>query len=720
MKDLIFGKNPLENIVSIEIENSKATIFTEKSGVVSSKELPHKFWLLCNEQLDPTWVRMLGNQHYKWGKQFDSYWKLRQEKERYEGKDFYSINNAVEAMMVKDGFCYYKGMNVQDVSILSFDIESNGLVHNNDSRVFLISNTIRINGETSRKLFSYEDYNNDGEMIQDWCNWVREMNPSIMCGHNIYGFDFPYLTHVAKLFNQTLILGRNDSPIKYNPYESKFRVDGSRDLHYFKAHIYGREIVDTMFLAYKYDIGRKYQSYGLKSIIAAEGLEKKDRTFYEAGSIKDHYKDPVEWAKIKQYAEEDGDDALTLFDLMVPPFFYMTQMIPKPFQLMTESASGSQLNSLMVRGYLQNRHSIPKADESIPFEGAISFGEPGIYANAVSLDIASLYPSIMLQYDVHSSSKDPDRNMLKLLNYLRDERLVNKKLAKETGLEKYKHLDGSLKILINSLYGFMGAPGLNYNYPAGAALTTEKGREILIKSMDWAKEKGFTVPKGDTDSITIYNSGNSFTKDEISNLITEVNNTLPEYINFELDAVYDVIVVFKAKNYAYREGDKISTKGSALKASTKCPALKEYIKRSIDDLLYLKPHEEMQKTYMQYVGEILDIKDIKRWSARKTLSSTMQESERTNETKVMDAIKGANYTEGDRMYVFYLPDDSLCLAENYKGEYNRVRLFKNLYDSINILNTVLPVKDLFTNYSLKKNLKQLNCIEDIELLNNYK
>lgn len=710
-KSLIYGKNPLENVVSIEVENDKAIIFTEKAGVVSSKEVPHKFWLLSNECLDDSWVRMLGNQHYKWGKQFDSYWKMRSERERHEGKDFYSIGNSIEAMMCKDGYSYFKGMTVQDVSILSFDIETNGLTHNGDSRIFLISNTLRINGKTTRVLFSYEDYENDGQMLEAWCEWVRDSNPSIMAGHNIYGFDLPYMAHVAKMHNVKLSLGRNDSPIKFQRNESKFRVDGSRELHYFKSQIYGREIIDTMFLAYKYDaVERKYQSYGLKAIIKQEGLEKEGRTFYEAGTIKDHYKDPVEWAKIKRYAEEDGDDALTLFDLMIPPFFYLTQMIPKPFQLINESATGSQLNSLMVRSYLQNRHSIPKADAAVDFEGAISFGNPGVYANAVSLDIASLYPSIMLQYNIHSEVKDPENNMLKLLTYLRDERLVNKKLARETGLDKYKHLDGSLKIMINSLYGFLGASGLNYNYPVGASLVTEKGRDILMQSIHWAEEKGFDVPKGDTDSITIYNCGEKFEKPIINDLITEINRILPEVINFELDAIYDVIVVFKAKNYAYREGDKISTKGSALKASTKSPALKEYIKTSINDLLYLQSHEKMQKTYTEYVDEIMNVKDIKRFAARKTLSSTMLESERTNETKVMDALKGSNYTEGDRFHVLYRQDDTICLVENFNGDYNKVRLLKNLYDTATILDGVIPVKDLFLNYSLKRNQKILGLI----------
>lgn len=704
---LIYGKNNTENIVSLEVDGSDLVIFTEKDGVVSSQTVPHKYWLLCNKRLDLTWVQMGGEQHYKWGKQFDNFWKLRAEKEKYEGEDFYAVGNPVEGVMLKDGFSYYKGMTPLNVSILAFDIETNGFAKDENSRVLLISNTLRINGELSRRLFSYDDYKNDGEMIEDWCNWVREMDPSILAGHNIYSFDLPFLIHTASLYKKTLKLGRNGSNIKVQRNESKYRIDGTRDLHYFKSQVYGRELCDTMFLAYKYDIGRKYESYGLKYIINYEGLEKEGRTFYDAQKIRDNFLIPEEFEKIKTYANEDGDDALALFDKMVPPFFYMTQMIPKPFQLILESASGSQLNGLMVRSYLQNRQSIPKASEAVDFEGAISFGEPGSYPNSVSLDVASLYPSVMLQYEIHDPVKDPDNNMLKLLKYLRDERLVNKKLAKETGLDKYKHLDGSLKILINSLYGFMGASGLNYNFPLGAAEVTRKGREILLKSIDWAKEKGFTVPKGDTDSITMYKGGEVFQKEEISSLIKEINELLPEHINFELDGIYDVLVVFKAKNYAYREGDKVTTKGSAIKASGKSPAMKEYIYSVLKDLLYLKPHEEMQQTYLGYAKEILNVTDIKRFSARKTLSSTMKESTRTNETKVIDALKGSNYVEGDRFFTFYLENDSLCLVENFTGEYNKVRLFKNLWDTVSIFETVLPIKDLFINYSLKRNQKLL-------------
>lgn len=707
---LIYGKSELKHIVGLEVEGEYAVAFCEKDGEVTRHELPHKYWLLSSEKLGLDWFKLDGDQHYKYGKQYTQHWKMRLDKQNYteKGKDIFQVANPSESLMIKDGMTYFKGLRHDEVSILCFDLETTGVTHDDNSKVVLIANTLRVNGEITRRLFCYDDYETDAEMIAEWCKWVQEVNPAILCGHNIYTFDFPYLRYVAERAGNDLNLGRDGSKAKFSQYEAKFRVDGSRDLHYNKVNIYGREICDTMFLAYKYDIGRKYQSYGLKPIIEAEGLEKEGRVFYDASKIRENYMIPEEWEKIKAYAEFDADDALSLYDLMVAPFFYMTQMFPRPFQLLIESASGSQLNGLMMRSYLQNKHSIPKASEAVEYEGAISFGEPGIYPNSVSLDIASLYPSIMLQYEVHSKEKDPEKNMLKLLDYLRTERLRNKKLAKETGEDFYKHLDTSQKLVINSIYGFMGATGLNYNYPEGAALTTEKGRETLIKSMEWAKEKGFSVPKGDTDSITIYKENKAFDKEEINSLINEINSILPEYINFELDAVYDVLVVFKAKNYAYREGEKITVKGSALKASQKSAALKEYLKKSINGLLYLKTNEDLVEIYKDYIREArnLDSVDkIKLWASRKTLSSTMMQSTRANETKVLDAIKGAGYVEGDRFYTFFKSDDSLCLAENFDGDYNKTHVYKNIFDTAKVFEGILPFKELFLNYALKKNLK---------------
>lgn len=487
MNNLIFGKNQQENIVNIEINDNIAELYLQDDTV---KFVPNTYFILTNKKYQNS-VQLAGNLHYSYLHEFHSNKEFYDTLNKHRNNDVFAIRNAQEAFMCREGYTYYKGLSLADLSVLSFDLETTTLKHGVESQILLISNTYRFKDKIEKKLFAYDEYESQGEMLLAWCAWVKDKNPSILLGHNIQGFDLPYLNFIANRENIQLCLGRNDFPLRIGRYESKYRVDGSRDLHYHKSKVYGREIIDTLFLSYKYDIGKKYESYGLKQIIKQEGLEKAGRQFYDASQIRFNYQKPDEWIKIKNYCIDDSDDSLALFDLMAPPFFYMVQSVPKTFQALIESASGSQLNSVMIRSYLQEGWSLPKASELIAFEGAISDSWPGIYKNCIKLDIRSMYPSIMIQYEVYDKQKDPKANLLKILKYYTTERLKNKKLAKETSDPKYTHLDQSGKIFINSLYGFMGTPGLLFNSPLNAAQVTKYGREIISYTIKWASGKDY-------------------------------------------------------------------------------------------------------------------------------------------------------------------------------------------------------------------------------------
>lgn len=495
---LLYGKNETTRIVAIEIHDDVAEIFRQlEDGVIETSFVPNKYWMLSDRPHGKGWVKLQGNQHYGYGKQYNTKEEQQKAYSYLKNHDIFLVWNPVEALQIKDGYTFLKGMEIKDVSILSFDIETTGLKATKDS-LLLISNTFRFKDKIVRKLFSFDEYESRGKMIEAWSEWVREMNPSIITGHNLCSFDLPHLYTVSSLNHTSVAIGRDDSDLKLSKKESKFRVDGSRDLHYNKPIIYGRQVIDTMFLAYRYDIAtKKYESYGLKQIIKQEGLEKEDRVFYDASQIRYNYMKLEELVKIKQYCITDSDDALALFDLMIPPFFYMTQMIPKPFQMIIESAAGSQINAMMCRAYLQEKSGLPKATEVVPFEGAISFGIPGVYKNVYKIDIVGMYPSIQLQYNIYDKHKDPKCYSLQILKLLREERMKNKKLFKETGSKMYDHLQTTGKQIVNSYYGFMSAPGLNFNYPEGAAMVTAHGRDIINKTLLWAtgKDKDYWMKK---------------------------------------------------------------------------------------------------------------------------------------------------------------------------------------------------------------------------------
>jgi hypothetical protein len=67
---LLFGKNNLENIVSLEVKDDKAIIFIEKNGEVFTQEVDNKYWILSHKPHGSGWHQLKGNLHYQYGKQF--------------------------------------------------------------------------------------------------------------------------------------------------------------------------------------------------------------------------------------------------------------------------------------------------------------------------------------------------------------------------------------------------------------------------------------------------------------------------------------------------------------------------------------------------------------------------------------------------------------------------------------------------------------------------
>ena len=494
-KDLIFGKDSTLNIVSVEPDGlGTCEVFKElPDGSVVSDLVEHKNFILFSAPLSPSFKKLSGDQHYKYIKEYstrDKYYDVLTNCGR-KGIDIYTVRDQKESFMVRSGYTYFKGMQPEDVSVLSMDIEDTYGIKdepNENGRLLLIANTFRKKGKIVRKQFAYDEFNSEWEMLEAWAKWVREMNPSLIIGHNLYGHDLKVINYSAKRYNVKLKLGRNGSEMYVSKRDSKFRKDGSQSYSYRNIVIYGREIVDTWFLAIKYDQAsrREYENYKLKYVVAAEGLEKVDRVHYDAANIERDYKDPVKWKIIKQYNNDDSDDPLAYFDKVIPVFFQYTKSIPRSFQNIVNSATGSQVNSLMVRSYLQMNHSIAKHSDQVEYPGAISFCMPGIHKNVFKIDVQSLYPSIILSYKLSDKRKDPKQHMLKILNYFTQERIKNKTRHKKTGDNKYKILSDSQKIVCNTAYGFYGAPKLNYNCPKLAAKVTEIGRDILLTSLEWS------------------------------------------------------------------------------------------------------------------------------------------------------------------------------------------------------------------------------------------
>lgn len=496
---LIFGKDQTTRIVSVEVEGENLHIFRElEDGSIDEQILPATYWFLTNRSISPTKeYKLEGNQYFRYYHEFSDPELMKQVSNKLYQKriDKYHIYDNKEANLVINGITYFKGLKPKEVSVLSFDIESSGIKQLKDSEIYLITNTFRNIHGTINKTFSLENYNNCGEMIDDWCTWVREINPSLLIGHNILMYDLPFLNHVAKLNGTTLKLGRDLSDIHFNERTSKFRKDGSQDYEFHNAHVYGREIIDTLFTAIKFDIQREFESYGLKPIIKHLGLEKEGRTFVDASKMRkffnERHTNPENWELAKKYAEEDSDDALKVLDKMFPATFYFTQSIPKSVQQINNSATGAQINSFLVRAYIQDGHSIPQATELTErVEGGISFAIPGIYRNLIKIDLKSCYPSQILRFKLYDEKKDPKGYFYEMVRHFTYERFDLKDKYKETKDIYYYEREQTSKIFINSAYGVTNTAGLNFNCPHIAAKITFESRNVIDMALRWASGEG--------------------------------------------------------------------------------------------------------------------------------------------------------------------------------------------------------------------------------------
>lgn len=498
MENLIFGKDKTQRIVGCEPGNydSCELFIQDENNEVVSKKVPMTHWILFSENHSPKMKALEGNQHYKYLIEYDNYNKYEEilKTSRLKKYDTYTARDKKEAFMMKNGVTYYKGLKVKDVSVLSFDLEHTygiGDKLNKDGKLLLISNTFRDSkGNIKKQLFAYDEYANEAQMLLAWVDFVSQCDPSIVIGHNIFGHDFKILRHSARKHGIVLRLGRDNSELNFDYRKSLFRKDGSQSYEYLNAKAYGREIVDTFFLAIKYDVARNYPNYKLKDIIKHEELEKKDRTHYDAANIAEDYLDPVKWLQIKEYAKDDADDSLSLFDLMIPSYFYLCQSIPRSLQHVINSATGGWINSFLVRSYMQEGHSIAKATE-LPehTEGGISFAVPGVYKNMYKVDLKSAYPSQVLRFKLYDREKDPKANFLKMVEYFYNERFELKKLFKETKDKYYDNRDSSAKVFLNSAYGVTITNKLNYNGPAIGAKITEETRAMIDMALLWASGK---------------------------------------------------------------------------------------------------------------------------------------------------------------------------------------------------------------------------------------
>jgi DNA polymerase elongation subunit (family B) len=283
-----------------------------------------------------------------------------------------------------------------------------------------------------------------------------------------------------------------------------------------------------------------------------------------------------------------------LSELLGASYFIQAQIFPYNYQDVIVRGNATRINALFLREYFRQRHSIPELPMVRAFEGGYTdIFFTGVAHNVWHCDVASLYPSIMLKFDCFPVS-DQLQIFRHLLTDLRTFRLEAKsEMRAEKDPARQHHLQAlhnTLKILLNSFYGYLGfAQGHFADFDA-AARVTQIGRDLLKKMIDWLGAHGAKVIEVDTDGIYFVppfsveaNAGPArtvspakggkaagtvaATETEINKLHEGLAKELPAGIEIEFDEQFDAMFSYKAKNYALLTKDgEVVIKGGALKS----------------------------------------------------------------------------------------------------------------------------------------------------------
>jgi DNA polymerase elongation subunit (family B) len=235
---------------------------------------------------------------------------------------------------------------------------------------------------------------------------------------------------------------------------------------------------------------------------------------------------------------------------------------------------------ILENAYTDEEKKELEEDKKMSYDGGLVINHKGLYKNVYKIDVASLYPNIMLNYQIYSR-KDTKKIGLMMLKAYTKLRLELKAKAK-AGDKEADLIQNSLKILINSLYGFYGTGGYLFNDMTASALVTAYGRKILKYMIDYVEANGGTIIECDTDGI-FFSAKNG---EEIYNGLRQELNK----INFDIELEYKDCVMFASdkKNYIIiTKDDKVIKKGSKYagrdKNKLQTEFVVEYIKRYIDE-----------------------------------------------------------------------------------------------------------------------------------------
>ena len=642
---LLFGHDQRTGIVAVEPAGRFMRLFFRTASGVQFHDEPFRPFILVSDPAlvtgcrAPCSVRRLeGDETFRFQLLFDSWGDCLTARDHLASRTgksqtavdapYLFISDLSHQYLLSTGTTLFKGIEFCDLHCLTLDIETfcaEGYTFSNpdrpDDRIISIACKDSHGGETVLR----GDRLTEREQLLALNDLIHTCDPDVIIGHNIFRFDLDYLGKRARHLGLQLTWGRNGSVPHITP-GSRWNL-AERSIDYPRWDIHGRHIIDTYFLVQHYDLAqRSLESHGLKQVARHFGVAEEGRVYLDGNDISGQFRRDPEL--LYRYNLDDVAETAAIFNILGYPWFLQTRIFPYSFQNCPLRGNATRINALFLREYLHHGHAIPaRTAEATPFEGGYTeLVQDGVCGPIVHCDVASLYPSLMLTYRIKPSG-DSLELFLPMLAGLRRFRLETKLAARMSSNQEerryFESLQQIFKILINSFFGYLGAPLHNFSDPTAAAEVTRLGRVTIKSMMELLRNEGARPVEVDTDGIYFRPPQNCEGEEQQRALVERISAGLPEGIEVEMDGRYRSMFAYKTKNYALLGYDgSIIIRGSSLRSRGTERYLREFMREAVE-LLLTSDGSGIERLYQHYVSRLVARDFAITWVAR---TETLNES----------------------------------------------------------------------------------------------
>lgn len=340
---------------------------------------------------------------------------------------------------------------------------------------------------------------------------VSELDPDVILSFGGNRYFYPYMVERAGNLGLSLRLGRYPGEI-YQSVLGHFSIGGRINIDLY-------EYVDDSPI---------FQMKTLEELTAYLGLSqppvKLDPNLYarywesDRGSLERY----VEWRVASIYNS---------FEIIRDEVVSLSAITGIPMDYVLTSSSGRRIEFYVMGEAVRRGELIPPQTERRvrSYQGGLVIQpRPGLHRDIAVIDFKSMYPSIMIRFNISPETVVEGRvengeyyeelglsvrrdveglfpSVLGLLLRMRDE--TRRSMEGLTPSDPmYRVLDArqkTLKILANTVYGYMGWGAARWYSAEAASLVTFIGRRMISRSMERAREMGLEVIYGDTDSLFI-------------------------------------------------------------------------------------------------------------------------------------------------------------------------------------------------------------------------